>query len=398
MSDRNAVPVLMYHSVGRRLGDWGAAELTTPVDIFEDHLKWLEKRRFQTINLQQLYDSVAHKSPLPERSIVLSFDDGYVDNWTYVVPLLNRYGFSATIAVNPDFIDPRDIVRPTLEDVWSGRIRENELEVRGFVSWSELKLASKRNLLSVQSHSMTHTWYPTGSQVIDFHHPGDSYYWLDWNDYPEDKPFFLRHPTQSKVPWGTPVYVNDRSLGITRYFPDQREVRSMCEFVLHQGGERFFEQAKWRQTLFAELTRYREENGVAGRYETDEERLGRFRAELVVAKQLIEEKIETEAGFLFWPGGVRNSESMALADSIYKASPVGEPERRYLKNRPGDDASKISRRGAPTIEQDGRVLYLGGRYLVKYLDEFCEIPFARRQRQFLKLLFLIGARLKLWPR
>ncbi|MDH3217873.1 MAG: polysaccharide deacetylase family protein, partial [Candidatus Krumholzibacteria bacterium] len=132
MSDRNAVPVLMYHSVGRRLGDWGAAELTTPVDIFEDHLKWLEKRRFQTINLQQLYDSVAHKSPLPERSIVLTFDDGYVDNWTYVVPLLNRYGFSATIAVNPDFIDPRDIVRPTLEDVWSGRIRENELEVRGF--------------------------------------------------------------------------------------------------------------------------------------------------------------------------------------------------------------------------------------------------------------------------
>ena len=156
------VPVLMYHSVGIQNSKWIWNFLTIPYQIFEDHLRMLIKRRFNTIDLVQLYDYVSSGKSIHNNSVVLTFDDGYLDNWVYAYPLLKKYGFKGTIFVNPEFVDPTQEDRPNLEDVWAGRAKEAELTPSGFLSWREMREMEKTGVMDIQSHAMTHTWYFTG--------------------------------------------------------------------------------------------------------------------------------------------------------------------------------------------------------------------------------------------
>ncbi|MCI0452019.1 MAG: polysaccharide deacetylase family protein, partial [Candidatus Latescibacteria bacterium] len=245
----HGIPVLMYHSIGRVLPDWHWAVLTLPAATFEDHLRALARGGYATVGLPELLEYMSGRRSLPARAVVLTFDDGYLDNWTYAVPLLRRYGFRATVLVTPEFVDPRDVQRPTLEDAWAGRARETDLEVRGFMSWRELAAAGADGTLSVESHALTHTWYPASPDVVDFHRPGDPHYWLDWNSTPGDKPFYLQHLGESHVPWGTPVYQHAKSLAVHAYRPDPREADYLAARAAQSGGARLFARSDWREVM-----------------------------------------------------------------------------------------------------------------------------------------------------
>ena len=134
-----AVPDIRYHSIGIPSEKWQWSYLTCPYEMFEDHLRWMKKKGFHTISLQHLYDYRKEDVALPKNSIVLTFDDGYLDNWTFAYPLLKKYGFKGTIYINPDFADPRNIIRKNLEDVCRGKAKIAELENMGYLSWKEMK-------------------------------------------------------------------------------------------------------------------------------------------------------------------------------------------------------------------------------------------------------------------
>lgn len=385
----HCIPVLMYHSVGPIIADWNWNFLTVPAETFENHLLWLSKAGYQTIDLDELYNYVWGKQELPLHSVVLTFDDGYLDNWVYAAPLLNRYGFKGTVFVGPDFVDPREIVRPTLEDVWGGSIDETKLDVRGFMSWKELRELDKNGPLRVESHAMTHTWYPSGPEIVDFHHPNDGYYWLDWNVYPDEKPFYLSQPQNTKIPFGTPVYEHHKALAGTRYLPDLLEAEHMTEFVKYRGGNEFFKEKEWRGKLFAEARRFRQKYGARGRYESSEERRDRYQHELAGAKNIIEDALEREIRFLCWPGGGYNELSRTMALGLYTAVTLGSADPSPVRNRPGDDPKLIKRLGVPTILEGAKVYYPSGRYLVQALKEYQGSGFARKYRQVMKAMLLL---------
>lgn len=396
MKGNQAVPVLMYHSVGKTIHAWNWSFLTVPYACFESHLKWLLRSGYNTVDLHELYNHVSGNSILPSRSVVITFDDGYVDNWTYVAPLLARYGLKATVFVNPEFIDPRDIIRPSLNDLWKGRAKEDDLEVRGFMSWSELKQISDSGVFSVQSHLMSHTWYPISDEVVDFHHPGDAYYWLDWNARPEEKPFYLLNLGASKVQYGTPVYKHAKSMEVTRFFPDEKEALYLTKYVASNGWSDFFFKQDWRDELHAKLTEFRTNYDARGRKETAEERLRRLNYEMTESKRLIEEHIDTEVDFLAWPGGGYDDKTMSIAQKTYKSVTLSSNDRSQVLNSPGGDPTKVKRVGVPQITYKGNLFYPGGRYLVRFLDEYRGIPLARKMRQMIKLVHLL--RLKVFSK
>ena len=395
----HGIPVLMYHGIGRVLVDWHWAVLTLAAATFEGHLQALARGGYTTVGLPELFEYVSAKRALPRRTVVLTFDDGYLDNWTFAVPLLRRYGFKATIVVTPEFVDPRDIVRPTLEHVWAGRLTETDLEVRGFMSWRELSAASADGTLSVQSHAFTHTWYPTGPDVVDFHTPGDAHYWLDWNAHPAEKPFYLQKPGQSRVAWGTPVYQHAKSLQVTKAFrPDPAEGEYVARRAAEALGERGFEQPGWREVAARALADYRAQHGTRGEFESDAERRARFERELLASKQTIEERLGVPVRHFIWPGGGYCDESMAMARSIYDSVTWSGKDRWTLRNRPGEDAALVTRRGIQSIHAGSQRAFAGGRYLACFLDEYAGKPGARIGRQAFKLALMASLRAGIWPR
>lgn len=71
-------------------------DLSVPPAAFEEQLRSLKQLGYQSITLGELALHLTVGAPLPERPVVLTFDDGYRDAYTEAFPLLQRYGFSGT--------------------------------------------------------------------------------------------------------------------------------------------------------------------------------------------------------------------------------------------------------------------------------------------------------------
>jgi peptidoglycan/xylan/chitin deacetylase (PgdA/CDA1 family) len=87
------LPVLMYHHVHPSRKD----ALTVTVPQFEEQLQFLASAGYQPITCRDVIEHLQRGAKLPPRPVLLTFDDGYVNNLEYAYPLLARYGFKATI-------------------------------------------------------------------------------------------------------------------------------------------------------------------------------------------------------------------------------------------------------------------------------------------------------------
>lgn len=86
----------MYH----RVAPTGAETLKqwrTSPEAFAEQLRYLRDAGYYSVGLETWRQAIAHKQPLPGRAIILTFDDGYLDFLTYAYPILQEYGFSATV-------------------------------------------------------------------------------------------------------------------------------------------------------------------------------------------------------------------------------------------------------------------------------------------------------------
>lgn len=85
------VSVLMYHSVG-----WNNSFFTVKPEEFKKQIKWLKKNDFKVLSLED-FSSFLKNGIFPGKSVFLTFDDGYEDNFSNVFPILKKYNFPATI-------------------------------------------------------------------------------------------------------------------------------------------------------------------------------------------------------------------------------------------------------------------------------------------------------------
>ena len=128
---RPEVPILNYHSVGR-----AADESTVPLAAFEEQLDWLASRGFHTVSLHDLLDSRQRRLPLPESSIILTFDDGTADALGMVLPALRKRGMRATFFVITDLIGHA-----------------------GYLSWDGVRALADAGM-EIGSHTATHPRLP----------------------------------------------------------------------------------------------------------------------------------------------------------------------------------------------------------------------------------------------
>lgn len=95
------VPILMYHYVSPLPVDADAyrIDLTVEPEIFRAHMAFLHEQGYETISLYALHEALTEGVALSPKPIVLTFDDGYLDHYQYVFPVLQEYGFVGTFFI-----------------------------------------------------------------------------------------------------------------------------------------------------------------------------------------------------------------------------------------------------------------------------------------------------------
>jgi peptidoglycan/xylan/chitin deacetylase (PgdA/CDA1 family) len=93
--------VLMYHKVN----DMPDNPTTVPVGVFDDQLGRLEELGYTVVDLDAVLDHYTQSAPLPEKAVLITFDDGYRDTLENALPVLQKYGYPAVIFVPVAYMD-----------------------------------------------------------------------------------------------------------------------------------------------------------------------------------------------------------------------------------------------------------------------------------------------------
>lgn len=97
------VPILNYHKI-----DYLQHALSLSPEEFDKQMAYLANNGYHTVSPDQLMAYLNHGKRLPEKPVVITFDDGYLDNYTHAYPILKKYGFTATIFVVTGLIGTDD--------------------------------------------------------------------------------------------------------------------------------------------------------------------------------------------------------------------------------------------------------------------------------------------------
>lgn len=154
MRQASALPILMYHHVSPNPG-----LVTVSPETFHHQIARLAAAGYRSVGASEL-EAFLSGQPLPEKSVMLSFDDGYFDNYRYAHPVLREFGFKAVLFLITGWLgdgEPRHGKDDTPSHgeckrrIAAGRADEVMLR------WSEVAEMQSAGSFEFHSHTHTHT-------------------------------------------------------------------------------------------------------------------------------------------------------------------------------------------------------------------------------------------------
>jgi peptidoglycan/xylan/chitin deacetylase (PgdA/CDA1 family) len=125
------IPILCYHNFNPTRP--GSMNLTP--QRFESQLKWLKENGFTVIPLKEVVDYLQGKrQSLPVKSVVITADDGWQSDYTYLLPLIKKYNIPVTLFIYPQTIS----------------------QGKNALTWDELKKLQQTGLFDIQGHTYSH--------------------------------------------------------------------------------------------------------------------------------------------------------------------------------------------------------------------------------------------------
>ena len=132
------LPVLMYHSVSDDVSKIGKYVITPKA--FEEDMKYLKNQGYTAVSAKQLIKYVYLGEDLPEKPIVITFDDGMYNNKEYALPILEKYDFCGVFSIVGSYTDEyteNNIVNPDYS----------------YLRWSDICLLSENPRIEFGNHS-----------------------------------------------------------------------------------------------------------------------------------------------------------------------------------------------------------------------------------------------------
>ena len=131
-----SLPILLYHDIR----ETGEGESVIARDVFLSHLDALQEAGYETVTFQQVIDFVQLGSPLPQKPILITFDDGYLSNYEIAWPALQERGMVGTI-----FVIGSSVGRSTYKDTGVPTIPH--------FSYIQAREMIRSGVMSIQSHT-----------------------------------------------------------------------------------------------------------------------------------------------------------------------------------------------------------------------------------------------------
>lgn len=326
---RGEIPVFTVHSVRE--------------EEFEPQLRYLARNGYNTLSADELLDCLVGAAPIPERAVVLTFDDGWRSLYTVAYPLLRRYGMRAECFIVPGVVDGAS---PESAEAGFGRgpLKTVPLAVHEpLCSWDEIRAMHGSGIIGFESHSLYHHRVAVSARIEDFWNPS-------FNPGPRNfnTPMYRSDAGEHvgrELPLGTPIYENLPRMSARRRYLDDVRLREACaEMVARGGGRDFFRTANWRWKLSGFVAEFRKRYGDQGRFETAEELRRDLGEDLVRSKSIIERNLPGKTVKHFcYPWWVGSELALALSrEAGYSTNFWGVlPGRK--SNRRGDDPYRVVR-------------------------------------------------------
>ncbi len=138
-----AFNALCYHEVADSISDPAGNAISA--DRLIQHFSWLRANDYRVISINDLLAAQRGERPLPDRAVLLSFDDGYASFYSRVYPLLKAFGYPAVLA----------LVGSWLEAPEGAEVRYGDRLVprNNFMTWAQLREVAESGLVEIASHS-----------------------------------------------------------------------------------------------------------------------------------------------------------------------------------------------------------------------------------------------------
>ncbi|MBQ9658175.1 MAG: polysaccharide deacetylase family protein [Clostridia bacterium] len=120
ITEEHRIAVLCYHNIAtteEKQNFLDEQDWTITVENFEEQLKYLQKNNYKTLTMQEFYKWKQGEINLPYKSVLITFDDGFLSNYQYAFPLLKKYNMNATVFIVGSFIDN------STDNEWQGNIK-----------------------------------------------------------------------------------------------------------------------------------------------------------------------------------------------------------------------------------------------------------------------------------
>ncbi len=168
------LPILMYHyirEVDEALDPLGF-RLSVRPERFDEQLAWLRENGYQTLRMRDLAACLRAPGGCPAQAVVLTFDDGYVDNALVALPALERHGFTATFFIVSGLVGEEGYMS------WAQleQLRDSGMEIGAHtVSHADLTALDPAQARAEMADSLRELERRLAIEVVSFSYPSGSY-------------------------------------------------------------------------------------------------------------------------------------------------------------------------------------------------------------------------------
>lgn len=140
----DGLPILMYHKIGDPPADSKLQKLWVSTGQFERQMAYLSRGGYRALTFKDIYAHWDKGASLPPKPVLITFDDGYENNYSKAFPILRDFGFRATLFVVVQSVG------------WENHWHDPATEARiPMITWAQLKELQQAGW-EIGSHTMNH--------------------------------------------------------------------------------------------------------------------------------------------------------------------------------------------------------------------------------------------------